>query len=90
MDDFEKNYRFSTNFYRQPSNKKSRPVTQYTLNPLEVLSGFRSCSSSSSMYTDTSHLNHFGAEVIDNAVDKALTGHANQICVTVYEDGSLS
>jgi topoisomerase-4 subunit B len=42
------------------------------------------------MYTDTSRPNHLAQEVIDNAVDEALAGHANKICVTVYKDGSLS
>src|SRR5690606_39106860 len=34
--------------------------------------------------------NHLAQEVIDNAVDEALAGHANKITVTVYKDGSLS
>ena len=42
------------------------------------------------MYTDTTRPNHLAQEVIDNAVDEALAGHANQITVKVYKDGSLS
>ncbi|KAK0361738.1 hypothetical protein LTR94_022134 [Friedmanniomyces endolithicus] len=42
------------------------------------------------MYTDTTRPNHLAQEVIDNAVDEALAGHANKITVTVYKDGSLS
>jgi topoisomerase-4 subunit B len=57
---------------------------------LEVLSGLDPVRRRPGMYTDTSRPNHLAQEVIDNAVDEALAGHANQICVTVYEDGSLS
>ncbi|KAF7277655.1 hypothetical protein GWI33_000991, partial [Rhynchophorus ferrugineus] len=42
------------------------------------------------MYTDTTRPNHLAQEVIDNAVDEALAGHANKIRVVVYADGSLS
>ncbi len=41
------------------------------------------------MYTDTSRPNHLAHEVIDNSVDEALAGHAKQIDVTVFKDGSL-
>ena len=65
-------------------------MTQYTAQSLEVLSGLDPVRRRPGMYTDTSRPNHLAQEVIDNAVDEALAGHANQICVTVYEDGSLS
>jgi topoisomerase-4 subunit B len=42
------------------------------------------------MYTDTTRPNHLAQEVIDNAVDEALAGHANQVDVILYKDGSLS
>jgi topoisomerase-4 subunit B len=41
------------------------------------------------MYTDTSRPNHLAMEVVDNSVDEALAGHASQILVTLYEDGSV-
>ena len=41
------------------------------------------------MYTDTARPNHLAMEVIDNSVDEALAGHASQINVTMYEDGSV-
>lgn len=41
------------------------------------------------MYTDTTRPNHLAQEVIDNSVDEALAGHASDIAVTLYKDGSL-
>jgi topoisomerase-4 subunit B len=42
------------------------------------------------MYTDTTRPNHLAQEVIDNSVDEALAGHAQQIDVVLHADGSLS
>jgi topoisomerase-4 subunit B len=42
------------------------------------------------MYTDTSCPNHLAHEVIDNSVDEAIAGFANEINVTLHRDGSLS
>ena len=41
------------------------------------------------MYTDTQRPNHLAQEVVDNSVDEALAGHASDIKVTLYKDGSL-
>ena len=65
-------------------------MSQYTAQSLEVLSGLDPVRRRPGMYTDTSRPNHLAQEVIDNAVDEALSGHANKITVTVYKDGSLS
>ncbi|MCX0338895.1 DNA topoisomerase IV subunit B [Acinetobacter radioresistens] len=65
-------------------------MSQYTAQSLEVLSGLDPVRRRPGMYTDTTRPNHLAQEVIDNAVDEALAGHANQITVKVYKDGSLS
>ncbi|KAA8732097.1 DNA topoisomerase IV subunit B [Acinetobacter qingfengensis] len=65
-------------------------MSQYTAQSLEVLSGLDPVRRRPGMYTDTSRPNHLAQEVIDNAVDEALAGHANKIQVTVHADGSLS
>jgi len=65
-------------------------VSKYTAQSLEVLSGLDPVRRRPGMYTDTSRPNHLAQEVIDNAVDEALAGHANKVTVTVYKDGSLS
>ncbi len=70
--------------------RKQYNVSQYTAQSLEVLSGLDPVRRRPGMYTDTTRPNHLAQEVIDNAVDEALAGHANKITVTVYKDGSLS
>jgi topoisomerase-4 subunit B len=42
------------------------------------------------MYTDTTRPNHLAQEVIDNSVDEALAGHANQIDVILHGNGSVT
>ena len=42
------------------------------------------------MYTQTDNPNHLAQEVIDNAVDEVISGHASEITVTLHEDRSLS
>lgn len=65
-------------------------MSQYTAQSLEVLSGLDPVRRRPGMYTDTTRPNHLAQEVIDNAVDEALAGHANEVAVVVYKDGSLS
>lgn len=65
-------------------------MTQYTSQSLEVLEGLDPVRRRPGMYTDTTRPNHLAQEVIDNAVDEALAGHAKNIIVTLHADGSLS
>lgn len=65
-------------------------MTQYTSQSLEVLEGLDPVRRRPGMYTDTTRPNHLAQEVIDNAVDEALAGHAKNIMVTLHTDGSLS
>jgi len=63
---------------------------EYTAESIEVLSGLEPVQKRPGMYTDTTRPNHLAQEVIDNSVDEALAGHASEISVTLYKDGSLS
>ncbi len=60
---------------------------EYQSSDIEVLSGLDPVKRRPGMYTDTSRPNHLIQEVIDNSVDEALAGHANQIKVSLLEDG---
>jgi topoisomerase IV subunit B len=61
----------------------------YTASDIEVLSGLEPVRRRPGMYTHTSRPNHLAHEVIDNSVDEALEGHAKEISVKLYKDGSL-
>lgn len=62
---------------------------RYDAASIEVLSGLDPVRKRPGMYTDTTRPNHLGQEVIDNSVDEAVAGHAKQIDVVLYKDGSL-
>jgi len=61
---------------------------RYSAADIEVLSGLDPVKRRPGMYTDTTRPNHLAQEVIDNAVDEALAGHARQIDVVLHKDGS--
>ena len=62
---------------------------QYNSGSIEVLSGLEPVRRRPGMYTDTTRPNHLGQEVIDNSVDEALAGHAQNIIVVLDTDQSL-
>jgi topoisomerase-4 subunit B len=65
-------------------------VGAYDAAEIEVLEGLEPVRRRPGMYTDTSRPNHLAQEVVDNAVDEALEGHATRVAVTLHGDGSLS
>ena len=65
-------------------------MANYTAEDIEVLTGLEPVRKRPGMYTDTTRPNHLAQEVIDNSVDEALAGHANQIDVVLHKDGGLS
>ncbi|TDG15859.1 DNA topoisomerase IV subunit B [Seongchinamella unica] len=65
-------------------------MSQYTAEDIEVLTGLEPVRKRPGMYTDTTRPNHLAQEVIDNSVDEALAGHADQIDVVLHKDGSVT
>ncbi|MGD7037175.1 DNA topoisomerase IV subunit B [Methylotuvimicrobium buryatense] len=61
----------------------------YNAAAIEVLSGLEPVRKRPGMYTDTTRPNHLVQEVVDNSVDEAIAGHADNITVVLYKDGSV-
>jgi len=65
-------------------------MTTYDSSAIEVLTGLEPVRKRPGMYTITERPNHLAQEVIDNSADEAIAGFADEIVVTLHEDGSLS
>jgi topoisomerase-4 subunit B len=67
--------------------------SDYDASHIEVLEGLEPVRRRPGMYiggTDERALHHLAAEVLDNAMDEAVAGHATRIEVSLAEDGSLT
>ena len=66
---------------------------QYDAGQLTVLEGLEAVRMRPGMYIGTTSsrgLHHLLWEIVDNAIDEASNGHANEIRVTLHTDGSAS
>src|SRR5579885_357737 len=78
---------------REAAKGRSRNGDDYTAHDIEVLEGLEPVRRRPGMYiggTDEKALHHLFAEVIDNAMDEALAGHASFIEVEATADGFLT
>ncbi|MFN3370284.1 MAG: DNA topoisomerase IV subunit B [Sphingomonadaceae bacterium] len=65
----------------------------YDASAIEVLEGLEPVRRRPGMYiggTDAAALHHLAAEIIDNAMDEAVAGHASRIEVALEADGTLT
>jgi topoisomerase-4 subunit B len=78
---------------RAPAKPVASAEDGYTAHDIEVLEGLEPVRRRPGMYiggTDEKALHHLFAEVIDNAMDEALAGHATWIDVSLEADGALT
>ena len=73
--------------------EKSTASKQYSAQDIEILEGLEPVPHRPGMYiggTDNRALHHLASEILDNAMDEAVAGHASQIRVHLAKDDVLS
>ncbi len=80
-------------FENRPARGKAARQDSYSARDIEVLEWLEPVRRRPAMFiggTDERALHHLVAEVIDNAMDEAVSGHADHIDLEFHDDGSVT
>lgn len=78
--------------FENAGKRPKKPKAGYSAKDIEVLEGLEPVRRRPAMYiggTDDVGLHHLAAEVVDNAMDEAVAGHAGRITISLCCDGTL-
>ena len=85
--------RFMSELFSKSNAKLTIEAEAYSAKDIEILEGLEPVRRRPGMYiggTDERALHHLVVEIIDNAMDEAVAGHASRIDLTLNQDGSVS